>query len=235
MPRKKSDTATTPPEVVEQALVLQDEPLGIVRPQVSPQQAAANFKAYKELCNALLEPSDFTKMVSFQQGKGSVIRLFKNKSAWRKLATAFNLSYEVMKEERSDYETYFVVRVTARVTAPNGRFVDGTGTCASNERKFAHVEHDVRAQAETRAKSRAISDMIGAGETSAEEMMQIEEAKKEKCPRDHEALPQKTVVTEGKNKGRPYVKCPSCTYFAWLDAAELDAPISYTDSGVPKG
>lgn len=189
----------------------------VITPRVTPEQAKAAWKAYTALCNAILVPEDFTKINSFVKGKGTVIKLFKNKSAWRKLATAFNLSLEVLKEERVEYPDYFVVKTTARVTAPNGRFVDGTGTCSSNERGFAHVEHDVRAQAETRAKSRAISDLIGGGETTAEEMMQMEENTKAKCVRDHDALPEKVVVTEGKNKGRPYKRCTSCTFFEWQD------------------
>lgn len=206
----------------EKGLVAQADAM-IVKPMISPAQAAEAWKAYTDLCNAILVPTDFTKINTYATGKGTTVKLFKNKSAWRKLATAFNLSVEVEKEERKEFPEYFVVQITARVTAPNGRIMHGTGSCASNERKFAHQEHDVRAQAETRAKSRAISDMIGAGETTAEEMMQMEEKQNKSCPRDHAALPQKIVTTEGKNKGRPYKKCPACTYFEWQDEPAKEA------------
>ena len=58
-----------------------------------------------------------------------------------------------------------------KVSAQNGRFAFGVGACASNERNFSHVEHDTRSTAHTRAKNRAVSDLIGGGEVSAEEMM----------------------------------------------------------------
>jgi hypothetical protein len=213
------DAPETSPNAPQQtAVALLDA--NIVKPSVTPQQAAAQWKVYQELCNAILEPSDFLKLSTFGgPGKGMITKYFKVKSAWRKLATAFNLSVEIIKEVRKEYEDpkHFVVEITARVTAVNGRFMDGTGTCSSIERKFTHLEHDVRAQAETRAKNRAIADMIGGGEVSAEEVMAMEENKKEKCPQDHEKLPEKIVSTEGKNKGRPYKKCNKCTFFEWQD------------------
>lgn len=207
------DAATASPEPLEHELTVQD---GIIRPLVTPEEAKAAWRAYQDLCKAILAPEDMIKIVSFN-GKKSTTKFFKTKSAWRKLSTAFNLSTEIIKEERVDYETYFVVKIIARTTAPNGRSMDGTGSCASNERKFSHLEHDVRAQAETRAKNRSIADMIGGGEVSAEEVIEMEEQQKAKCSRDHDQLPQKQVTTDGKNKDRPYVKCPSCTFFKWLD------------------
>lgn len=217
-PEEVQDGTVMSPEVVEQALVPAES---IIRPLVTPVQAKAAWKAYQDLCKAILEPSDFVKIPRFVKGKGMVVTPFKVKSAWRKLATAFNLSSEVVKEERVEYEGYFVVKIIVRTLAPNGRFVDGTGTCSSNEREFAHKEHDVRAQAETRAKNRSISDMIGGGEVSAEEMMQMEEKKKEECPRDHEKLEPKESTKEGANKGRPYARCTLCYWGKWLDTGEV--------------
>jgi hypothetical protein len=46
----------------------------------------------------------------------------------------------------------------------------GIGTCSTTERKFSKPEHDILAIAHTRAKNRAISDLIGLGEVSAEEL-----------------------------------------------------------------
>ena len=47
---------------------------------------------------------------------------------------------------------------------------DAVGSCASNERRFAHIDHDVRAIAHTRSKNRAVADLVGGGEVSAEEI-----------------------------------------------------------------
>lgn len=226
------DISVESPDAPQRAIVSHTESL-IIKPMISPLEAKEAWKAYTDLCNAILVPEDFSKIVTFAgAGKGSITKYFKNKSAWRKLATAFNLSIAIEKEERievpvmkytidkagnTEFAPGFVINITAKVTAPNGRSMVGAGSCSSNERKFVHQDHDVRAMAETRAKSRAISDMIGAGETTAEEVMQMEESRKSKCIRDHDALQQKVVATPGKNKDRPYKKCPSCTFFEWQD------------------
>lgn len=214
----------------EQALALNP----IVAPVVSPAQAKEAWDNYQALCKALLVGNDYQPIA----GKS-----YKKKSAWRKLATAFNISVEVVKEERKEYtdsngKPYFVWEVSAKASAMNGRSMSGLGSCASNERTFAHVEHDVRATAETRAKNRAISDLIGAGEVSAEEMEgvgqpvrrvqsspkpEVEEAETvetketngkpsdEYCPKghDHSTLRIFTVNKEGKNQGKSFVSCDS--------------------------
>lgn len=211
-------------EVIQEPQVPVVTPIGIVRPLVTAQEALEAWKAYQDLKTKLLDPSDYQVIVMFQAGKGSVKKPFVKKSGWRKLATAFNISDEVIKEERKEYtdekgNKYFVQEVTARATASNGRIMDGTGSCASNERGFAHLEHDVRATAETRGKNRAIADMIGGGDVSAEEVEQQEEAKKAACEVNHDDLPQKEVTMKGPNKGRPYVRCTKCAYFKWMAPA----------------
>lgn len=198
----------------------------LVVPAVTPAQAKEAWKMYQDLKKAVLTPDDYLEISTFQQGKGSVKKRSILKSGWRKLATFFNLSVDIVKEERREYDMptpYFVWECTVKASAANGRFMIGTGSCASNERKFAHAEHDVRAMAETRAKNRAISDLIGGGEVSAEEVEQQKAEKEQTCPTDHAALPEKKVATkDSKNFGRPYAKCPNCTYWKWLDVAEAN-------------
>ena len=132
---------------------------------------------YQELTKALLDESDY-------QGTQ-----FKKKSAWRKYATAFNLSDEIIKEEEirePDTQQIITSKGWVKCTAPNGRSTVGVGICSiydkiSNKdmsqpsnfmlrQRFSNAEHDIPSTAHTRAKNRAISDMIGAGEVSAEEM-----------------------------------------------------------------
>lgn len=62
------------------------------------------------------------------------------------------------------------VDVTIAVAAPNGKTSVGLGSCARAERGFTHPDHDIRATAFTRALNRAVSDMVGWGEVSAEEI-----------------------------------------------------------------
>ena len=100
------------------------------------------------------------------QGRG-----FVKKSGWRKLAFAFNLSDEVVREEKEEKtDGNFVWRIWTKVTAPNGRTVVAVGAASSTEKRFSHLEHNAYALAATRSKNRAISDILGLGEVSAEEM-----------------------------------------------------------------
>jgi hypothetical protein len=103
---------------------------------------------------------------------------FKKKSAWRKLATAFDLDVEIIREhvDRDPAGQPVRAAVIARAIAPSGRFQDGDGYCSTDEPRFQKpggrrkLENDLRATAATRAKNRAISDLLGTGEVSAEEI-----------------------------------------------------------------
>ena len=190
----------------------------IVKPVVTPEQFRAAWDNFQALKKVILEKDDYQEISMFQQGKGMVKRNFIKKSGWRKLAAAFNLSDEIVTEVRKELiPPNFVVEIGVKVTAPNGRFAVGIGSCSSGERKFAHTEHDVRSTAHTRAKNRAISDLIGGGEVSAEEVENAKQVSEEKCSIDHDKLPIKTVQKEGKNKGRTYIVCENCKYWRWKD------------------
>lgn len=157
------------PAKEQKALVSEKDQIaasGIVEVAASIDAITKQMQTFDQLKSQLLGENDFQGI----SGKN-----FVKKSGWRKLALAFNISDEVVSEERKTYKTptgyYFVFEVTAKAIAPNGRFSTATASCASNERKFAHLDHDVRATAHTRAKNRAISDLIGGGEVSAEEIV----------------------------------------------------------------
>lgn len=122
----------------------------------------------------------------------------KKKSAYRKMSVFFGLtiprrdgvpdieihelSSGIVKVERGDGYIgtlymkkppgFDVVRAefAITVTAPNGRSIVGHGACSASERGFTHPDHDVISTAWTRALNRGISDMIGMGEVSAEEL-----------------------------------------------------------------
>lgn len=146
---------------------------------MSPEDAKAMMMMYQEYQKALLDESDYQAI----QGKE-----FKKKSAWRKLAMANNLSVRVVDERREelpngDYAYHFV----AEATHPNGRVTSGSGSCTAYEKAKlidgkwkttkgneaeANSLHNVRTTAETRSWNRAVSNMIAAGEVSAEEVDQ---------------------------------------------------------------
>ena len=142
---------------------------------VDVEYAAQVQQNFLDLVDVLLDKSDY------QAGK-------KKKSAWRKLARAFNISDEPIIKEIVRDENHQIISAYFEVKAilPNGRSGFGVGDCSifdkiksddvelpSNfelRKRFTNAEHDVIATAHTRAKSRAISDLIGAGEVSAEEL-----------------------------------------------------------------
>ena len=158
---------------------------------VSVEKAMEEWEQYQQLTRRLLDDSDY-------QAIGQ--KKFKKKSAWRKYARAFNISDRVTYEhiERSLDGFPLWARIRVEASAPNGRVAEADHECHVNERccptiygaacpktswrnhtccqpgcsgrvHFAHPG-DIPATATTRAKNRAISDLIGAGEVSAEEM-----------------------------------------------------------------
>lgn len=135
---------------------------GIVMPAVSPEEAIAAWKAYQALKVKITEQED----IQLIQGKQ-----FHKKSYWRKVATFFNLSVEVVeeREDKSD-PTNIAWDFTFKATAPNGRYAYGTGSCDQLEGGRKNTRHNTRTKAETRAFNRAVSNLVGGGEVSAEEM-----------------------------------------------------------------
>ena len=158
---------------------------------ITVEQAVQQWNDYQRLTQALLNATDYQKI-----GK----REFKKKSAWRKYARAFNITDRVTFEhiERASDGFPLWARIRVEASAPNGRTVEADHECHISERCCAaaqgetchkkswdghyccvkdcngrpHWSHpgDLPATALTRAKNRAIADLIGAGEVSAEEM-----------------------------------------------------------------
>ncbi len=133
----------------------------MIRPLATPDEALEAWQAFEALKGKLITKDDIQHISD---------RDFIKKSGWRKIAAAFGISTECVAEEREGIPNGWLWRVRVRATAPNGRYAEGTAGCASNERRFSHPEHDVYAQAYTRACNRAVSDLVGGGQVSAEEM-----------------------------------------------------------------
>jgi hypothetical protein len=149
-------------------------PLEPVQPLMSPEAAAQAWNVFLELKKRLLSSSDYQRI-----GDTKFIR----KSGFRKLSVVFNLSDEIVEQEKVEREDRsFYWRIVTITTAPNGRTSTGVGICDSNERNFAHLEHDVYSTAHTRAKNRAISDMVAGGVVSAEEMSNTTPPRTKKAP-----------------------------------------------------
>lgn len=148
--------------------------LAVVEPAISPTEARAAIEKFAAIEKALLDEEDFQEFTA----KGEKHR-FPKKSAFRKLALAFNLSDDILEERTEEIgdPPIKVWHFTVKATAPNGRYSIGVGSFSTDEREVAHDMHDPRAMAHTRAKNRAISDLIAGGMLSAEEMIGVEEYK----------------------------------------------------------
>jgi hypothetical protein len=142
---------------------------------LDPEQVVEGMRQYQRLLRDLLEPSDW--QTEDKDGR-PLERPFLKKSGWRKIARAFNLSFERVRSEVERDEDGNPVRaeVWIRAVAPNGQYGDGDGYCSSEEKRFQSrrgkqkLENDLRTTATTRAKNRAIADLVGMGEVSAEEI-----------------------------------------------------------------
>jgi len=148
---------------------------------------AQALTAYRELQRAL-DQSMPDQIIEIQG------RQFRKKGYWRAIAVAFNLSVDLVEERRDvrgvfdDGQDNFGYFVTCRATAPNGRTSIGDGSVFAIEKarrdvadKWATLpaqasEHNIRSHAVTRATNRAISNLCGFGEVSAEEADQDETA-----------------------------------------------------------
>lgn len=106
-------------------------------------------------------------------------QLFLKKSAWRKYINAFGISIEVIFLEVAPIEDDVIATCRVKAIAPNGQSVVAEGTKAKSEYwsdKYknygSYTLHNLKATARTRAINIAVSDLVGYGETSAEELMQ---------------------------------------------------------------
>lgn len=100
------------------------------------------------------------------------------RSGTRKLALAFGVSDDIISIERvpkegKDSEGNYYYRIISKAYhPPTGRVSIGVAIASWNEKKsWPHGEHDVLTLAHTRSKSRAVLDLCGGGEVSAEEML----------------------------------------------------------------
>jgi hypothetical protein len=139
----------------------------IVKPAGSPAELGQAIESYRELQQTLDKAMpDCIQNISGKQ--------FRKKNYWRAVKTAFNLKVECEKEERFEDEEDWGFMVTYRAIAPNGATADGDGACTFKEKSKGNMQptlHNIRSQAHTRAFNRAVSNLVGFGEVSAEEMI----------------------------------------------------------------
>lgn len=153
------------------------------------------METYQELLKKLLVDEDYAVI----QNKKCI-----KKSGWLKLALAFNLSIKITEERKEidpENPEYFAYHISVECKAGNGRTTAEVGTCDTRE-KPKENEHVIRSMAMTRAKSRAIASMIGASESSAEEM----ESVKTQTNTSNSTEPSTTVSDAPSQKQLDYLK-----------------------------
>jgi hypothetical protein len=154
----------------KEAVKMGDEHLvpvqSMVMPAVSTAEAVKSWEAYQDLKNKVKTKDD----IQLIQGKE-----FLKKSYWRKIARFFNLSVEIVEERTETLEGGRIIyHFKARATAPNGAFSEGVGSCDNMEKGRVNSIHNTRTTAETRSWNRSVSNLVGGGEVSAEEVDQDE-------------------------------------------------------------
>ena len=143
-------------------------------PVLSEAQMADALTRYREL-QALLDKAMPDEIMTLD-GK-----LFRKKGYWRAIRIAFNLSVEpttphaqrTVHGTLDDGSENYVYSVVYRASAPSGASCTGDGTCEAAEKskgRMKATEHNVCSHAHTRALNRAISNLVGFGEVSAEEV-----------------------------------------------------------------
>lgn len=144
----------------------------LVRPIATSADVKANFDEFQKLKMSLLDPK--TDIQVYKDREGKEVKRIK-KSGCKKIATAFGLDVKALKRDVMPLPDGGVaVEYTVTAIAPNGRSAEGIGMCDTTEPLYAnrknHKLHDVYATAFTRASNRAVLDLVGGGEVSAEEI-----------------------------------------------------------------
>jgi hypothetical protein len=99
--------------------------------------------------------------------------MFRKKGYWRAVAKGFRLSLRLDREEFFEHNDDWGYRVIYVAEDPNGAVATGDGTCMASEKSKGRMEathHNVCSHAHTRAQNRAISNLVGFGEVSADEL-----------------------------------------------------------------
>ena len=163
-----------------QALAVIDK--GTALPIFRGAEMSEALTAYRELQKAL--DAAMPDQIMTLEGKP-----FRKKGYWRAIAVAFNLRTDCVRETQetdgsfTDGHPNFGWHVVYRATASNGRCATGDGSCCAVEKARRRddadpwatlpaqaSQHNVRAHAHTRAFNRAVSNLVGFGEVSAEEI-----------------------------------------------------------------
>ncbi len=184
---------------------------GVVEMAISVDELKKRMDALEEIKTKILKETDFAK---FKDSKGKEIKAIR-KTGWLKFAVAFNLTTVVTKEEKvlqgNDLLRY-AWHITVQCIAPNGRIAEEIGVCDNYMDRPNQPEHVIKTMAKTRATSRAISVMVGAADTNADDMESMKKSTPEGplCICTPENRIPGSTITEGEFKGQ--LSCKHCQW-----------------------
>lgn len=174
--------------------VMEQQP-GLITPAGSLDQTVEQFRIYQQMRSQLGTQDDFQRI----SGK-----LHPKKSFVRKVQRFFNLSCEIVQDEPLRDSEGQIIAWLAKARAIHlgtGAYQEADGSCGFDEKvdKYGKVDpkratiHNIRAHAVTRAKNRAILDLVGFGEVSAEEIN----------PSEHDYQPQQQRYRQPQKQQDP--------------------------------
>ncbi|MBN2910800.1 hypothetical protein JQC72_14970 [Polycladomyces sp. WAk] len=149
--------------------VKQQQQNQMIMPAGTVEQALQAFQQYQELKHRLGSPEDFQQIGDKQHPKKSFVR---------KVQRFFNVSCEIIQDEPLYDKNGKIIAWLAKARATHlatGAYQEADGSCGFEEKtEKQRTIHNIRAHAITRAKNRAILDLVGFGEVSAEEINERE-------------------------------------------------------------
>ncbi len=219
----------------DKMIVLPEQADGAVVP-LDVESLVALVDAFDKFKAKVLKESDF--WVDTREKKRRV-----KKSGWLKYALACNLNLEKVEEREIDKEmppgsgTWVTIyHFDYRAIAQTGRYAEGSGSASTSERKDSDkMIHDTRSLAQTRAMNRAISNLVGGGEVSAEEVMtsrrQVESKQnpkkkpKTKKPKEKK-VPEEPLVDPDEEQVKTIltvngIPIDDLTIYKWLDKVRI--------------
>jgi hypothetical protein len=160
----------------DKSITTTDE-IEIVKPNV--EKTIEVMKLFQEIKEKVLDENDIVIISN---------KKYIKRSGWRKIALAFNITTEIKEIQREKVDDKYVVRVVARAIAPNGRVSEEVGISDSSEfsGNLKATLHNIESKAVTRAINRAISNLVGGGELSAEEILNESEFESNEIPRNEQ-------------------------------------------------
>ena len=189
---KKSKKGVMDMKNIKEAEVVTASNMPIVRPAISAMEAKQVWKEYQEFKTTVVEPSDIQKIqgrdflkksywrkiekffnldLELVREEEKSLKILVKKGAYGKSEIEYYpMEADIDANPGEQIKNTIVFSVIYRAIAPNGCFADADGHCDIWEKGRANSYHNAKAAAHTRAKNRAISDLVGGGEVSAEEM-----------------------------------------------------------------